>query len=437
MSLTYDTAVSPSAGRRFRAYTSRHLDDLASRAGLSDAERLEVRAVAEVLPFRVNDYVVEELIDWSAAPDDPIYRLVFPQADMLPEGDVSRIAKLLRSGAPKKELTRVANEVRAKLNPHPAGQMVLNIPKAGEEPMNGVQHKYAETVLFFPKQGQTCHAYCTYCFRWAQFVGEPDLKMANDDIDQLVAYLRQHPEVTSVLFTGGDPMIMGEGVLNRYIEPLLELEQLESIRIGTKALAYWPQRWVTDPDADDTLRLFERVVAAGKNLAFMAHFSHPREMMPELVQEAVRRISGTGAVIRTQAPLIRSINDDAATWETMWRTQVRQGMVPYYMFVERDTGPQDYFAVPLARAYEIYQQAYKQVSGLARTVRGPSMSATPGKVCVDGIAEVAGEKVFVMHMIQARDADLVGKPFFAQYDENATWLFDLKPALGATRFPYE
>ena len=437
MSLTYDTAVSPSAGRRFRAYTSRHLDDLASRAGLSDAERLEVRAVAEVLPFRVNDYVVEELIDWSAAPDDPIYRLVFPQADMLPEGDVSRIAELLRSGAPKKELTRVANEVRAKLNPHPAGQMVLNIPKVGEQPIDGLQHKYNETVLFFPKQGQTCHAYCTYCFRWAQFVGEPDLKMANDDIDQLVAYLRQHPEVTSVLFTGGDPMIMGEGVLNRYIEPLLDLEQLESIRIGTKALAYWPQRWVTDPDADDTLRLFERVVAAGKNLAFMAHFSHPREMMPELVQEAVRRISGTGAVIRTQAPLIRSINDDAATWETMWRTQVRQGMVPYYMFVERDTGPQDYFAVPLARAYEIYQQAYKQVSGLARTVRGPSMSATPGKVCVDGIAEVAGEKVFVMHMIQARDADLVGKPFFAQYDENATWLFDLKPALGATRFPYE
>src|SRR5690606_15042100 len=193
MSLTYDTAVSPSAGRRFRAYTSRPLDEMTCRAGLSDADRLEVRAVAEVLPCRVNDYVVEELIDWSAAPDDPIYRLVFPQADMLPEGDVSRIAELLRSGAPKKELTRVANEVRAKLNPHPAGQMVLNIPKAGEEPMNGVQHKYAETVLFFPKQGQTCHAYCTYCFRWAQFVGEPDLKMANDDIDQLVAYLRQHP----------------------------------------------------------------------------------------------------------------------------------------------------------------------------------------------------------------------------------------------------
>ncbi|HEX6327464.1 MAG TPA: hypothetical protein VFZ72_12915, partial [Jiangellaceae bacterium] len=343
-----ETATSMSTGRRFRAYTSKHLEELTTRAGLSADERLAVRAVSTVLPFRVNAYVVDELIDWDAAPDDPIYRLTFPQADMLPPDDVATIADLIRKDASKLELNVAANKVRARLNPHPAGQLELNLPKVGDEPLNGVQHKYAETVLFFPKQGQTCHAYCTYCFRWAQFIGEPDLKMANDDIDNLINYLREHPEVTSVLFTGGDPMIMSEGVLNRYLEPLLEIDQLESIRIGTKALAYWPQRWVTDPDADDTLRLFERVVAAGKNLAFMAHYSHPHEMMPEIAQEAVRRIRSTGAVIRTQAPLIRTINDDSDTWATMWRTQVRQGMVPYYMFIERDTGPQDYFSVPLA-----------------------------------------------------------------------------------------
>src|SRR5690606_41770487 len=68
------------------------------------------------------------------------------------------------------------------------------------------------SVLFFPKQGQTCHAYCTYCFRWAQFVGEPDLKFASGEVDHLVRYLKDSPQVTSVLFTGGDPMIMGEGV---------------------------------------------------------------------------------------------------------------------------------------------------------------------------------------------------------------------------------
>ncbi|NUW47033.1 KamA family radical SAM protein [Nonomuraea rhodomycinica] len=422
--------------RRFRAYTSKHLDDLLLRAGLDDDERLRVRAVATVLPFRTNAYVVDELIDWSAAPDDPLYRLVFPQADMLPAADVARLADLLKAEAPTAELLAEANRVRARLNPHPAGQMELNVPRLDDEPVPGLQHKYPETVLIFPKQGQTCHAYCTYCFRWAQFVGDADLKFASDDVEQMVRYIRRHPEVTSVLITGGDAMIMGEPVLRRYLEPLLALDQLESIRIGTKSLAYWPQRFTTDPDADSTLELFERVGAAGKNLAFMAHFTHPRELEPPLVEAAVRRILGTGATIRTQAPLIRSINDDPALWSAMWRRQLRMGMIPYYMFVERDTGPQDYFAVPLARAHEVFRDAYASVSGLCRTVRGPSMSATPGKVCVDGVTEIAGQRVFVLHLIQARDPSLVGRPFFAHYDPTAVWLGDLRPAF-ADRFPFE
>ncbi len=313
---------SPLAGRRFRAYTAKHLDALTLRAGFDAGQRLAVQAVATVLPFRTNAYVVEQLIDWDAAPDDPIYRLVFPQADMLPQADVRRIAGLLANGAPDGEVRAVAHEVRMRLNPHPAGQLALNIPDLPDGPVPGIQHKYPETVLVFPKQGQTCHAYCTYCFRWAQFVDEPDLKMATADIDRVVAYLGAHPEVTSVLFTGGDPMIMGAPVLRRYIEPLLGagLGHIESIRIGTKSLAYWPQRFVSDPDADDTLRLFEEVAEGGRTMAFMAHFSHPRELEPELVGEAVRRIRATGAVIRTQAPLIRSINDDPATWAQMWRS---------------------------------------------------------------------------------------------------------------------
>jgi len=438
MSVQGIVPVVPAQGRGFRAYSAKHLDQLAARAGLDEVERLAVRAVATVLPFRTNDYVLESLIDWSAAPDDPIYRLVFPQADMLPADDIAPIAAMLDSGAPEREIQAAAHSVRMRLNPHPAGQLALNVPALSDEPLPGVQHKYPETVLVFPKQGQTCHAYCTYCFRWAQFVGEPDLKMATDDMSRVTSYLRAHPEVTSVLVTGGDPMIMGSAVLRRYVEPLLHpsLAHLESIRIGTKSLAYWPQRFLTDPDADDTLRLFEQVAAAGKTLALMAHFSHVRELEPVPVATAISRIRSAGAIIRTQAPLIRTINDDAACWSQMWRTQLRLGLVPYYMFVERDTGPQGYFAVPLARATEIFRDAYAGVSGLCRTVRGPSMSTTPGKVCIDGVTEIAGQRVFVLHMIQARDPSLVGRPFFAHYDPDAVWLSDLRPAF-ADGFPFE
>lgn len=68
------------------------------------------------------------------------------------------------SGDPLKLIDTVA-EIRESLNPHPAGQKELNAPK--EEKLTGVQHKYSETVLVFPAAAQTCHAYCTYCFRWA------------------------------------------------------------------------------------------------------------------------------------------------------------------------------------------------------------------------------------------------------------------------------
>ena len=243
----------------------------------------------------------------------------------------------------------------------------------------------------------------------------------------------------NVLFTVGYPMIMKAQTLLAYIEPLLspELGQVREIRIGTKSPGYWPQRFVTDSDADDVLRLFEDVVKSGRHLALMAHYSHPRELSTPIAQRAVERIRATGAVVRTQAPLIRHVNDDADTWASMWNAQVALGAVPYYMFVERDTGPQHYFEVPLARALAIFNGAFRQVSGLGRTVRGPSMSATPGKVLVDGTATVRGEQVFVLKFLQARDPSWVGRPFFARFDPEATWLSDLRPAFGEREFFFE
>jgi len=122
------------------------------------------------------------------------------------------------------------------------------------------------------------------------------------------------------------------------------------------------------------------------------------------------------------------INDDADMWAKMWAKQVQLGCIPYYMFVVRDTGAQHYFGVSLVKAQEIFRNAYKKVSGLGRTVRGPSMSATPGKVQVDGIVTIQGEKVFSLRFLQGRNPDWVQRPFFAKYDENAIWLDDLKPA---------
>ncbi len=169
----------------------------------------------------------------------------------------------------------------------------------------------------------------------------------------------------------------------------------------------------------------------------MAHYNHWKELDTEVAQAAIRRIRATGAVIRAQGPLIAHINDDPAVWAKMWQMQVRLGIVPYYFFVERDTGARHYFEVPLVRAWQIYREAMQQVSGLARTARGPSMSASPGKVEIQGVTEIAGEKVFVLRFIQGRNPDWVQRPFFAKYDEKATWLDHLVPAFGEEKWFWE
>jgi KamA family protein len=367
-----------------------------------------------------------------------MYRLNFPRREMLSKRHYGTMESLLRSNADRNRINYAANEIRDELNPHPAGQREYNVPTYKGEPLRGIQHKYHETVLFFPSQGQTCHAYCTFCFRWPQFTGLTEIKFSMKQTEKLVGYLREHPEVTDVLITGGDPMVMNASSFARYINALLEadLPNLKTIRIGSKSLAFWPYRFVTDSDADELLSVFRKITDHGKYLTFMAHVSHPVELSTNIVHEAIGRIKQTGAQIRTQSPIMDHINADAGVWAQMWKRQVSLGMIPYYMFIARDTGARDYFSIPLVRAWRIFRQAYSRVSGICRTVRGPSMSANPGKVQILGVAEVDGEKIFVLNFIQARKREWVGRPFFARYDEQAKWLTDLQPAFGKSEFFY-
>lgn len=321
----------------FEVYTARDLDRIPQLQRLPDQMRFEMKIVSAVLPFRVNRYVVEHLIDWDAVPHDPIFQLTFPQRGMLAPAHFDMLAKALQNRTSPSQWEATIQRIRRELNPHPAGQMELNVPRDDEgNPIEGLQHKYPETVLFFPAQGQTCHSYCTFCFRWAQFVGDKTLRIATSQARQLTEYLRRHPEVTDVLFTGGDPMVMKTAHLAAYLEPLLtpEFAHIRSIRIGTKALTFWPFRFLDPNEGDALMRLFERVMAAGKHLAIMAHVNHWRELQAEPTLLAIERLRTTGVMLRAQAPLIRHINDDPQIWAKLWQKEVELGIIPYYMFVE-------------------------------------------------------------------------------------------------------
>ncbi|WP_445945887.1 KamA family radical SAM protein [Shewanella sp.] len=398
----------------------------------------DVKVTALVFPFRVNKYVLNELIDWNNIPNDPMFRLLFPMSGMIGEKNFERLSYLLEHECDKWVIQDAVDSIREGLNPHPSGQMTKNRPSIGENQLQGFQHKYPETLLFFPSQAQYCHAYCSYCFRWAQFTAK-STRMNSKDSALLQDYLSQHHEVTDVLLTGGDPMVMRTHKMREYLSALLSdtCKHVTNIRIGTKSLAFWPARFVTDSDAFELCELFKRAGERGKNISIMAHFSHPKELSSTLVRQAIKNLRDAGTTIRTQAPLLRGINDDPDIWVAMWKQQVNLGLIPYYMFIDRDTGARNYFDVTLARALEIFSQAYKRVSGLCKTIRGPVMSADPGKIQVMGTAEIGGEKVFCLQFIQARNPAWINQIFFAKYDSQATWIDQLKPALGASKFFWE
>ena len=419
-----------SAAPRYRALGLEEALARPELARLGPEQKAEMRLVARVLPFRVSEHALEALIDWQRIPQDPLFRLLFPRRELLPPAEFEALAALERSGADERRMAAHVTALRARLNPDPAAQLELNRPWIDGAPASGLQHKYAETVLFFPAAGQTCHAYCAFCFRWPQFVGEPAHKQAEPDSARLLRYLAEHREVRDLLVTGGDPLVMAAERLEALLLPLLgeAYEHVAHLRIGTKALSFWPRRFLSDPDSERLLALFTRLVAAGKHLALMIHADHPRELEHPLTREAIRRLRATGAVLRLQSPLLAGVNDSSELLLELWERATDLGLVPYYLFVARDTGAHAGFRLPLARALELFQGAYARCSGLARTVRGPVMSATPGKLEILGLSGPPGEPRFLLRFLQARDPAWVLRPFEARFDPQAAWFDELRPA---------
>lgn len=409
---------------------------------LDDEYRQDLKILSIIFPFKVNKYILEQLIDWDNWENDPIFKLVFPNRKMLNEIQFRQLSEAYLSNN-KELLKNTALKIWKQLNPHAEGQLDLNVPVLNGQKLFGLQHQYQETVLAFPSRGQTCHAYCSFCFRWPQFIGQKEFKISLNDTSLLLEYLKTKPLVTDILLTGGDPMVMSFKAFKEYLDPVLNSisnTNIQTIRIGTKSLTYHPFKFTTDKESDEFIKYLELIVSKGLNLSIMAHFNHPRELQPEVLSKAIKRIRSTGAQVRTQAPLLKNINDDSKLWAEMWRKQVNLNMIPYYMFIARDTGAKQYFEVPLKRAWEIFRDAYRQVSGVCKTVRGPVMSSLPGKIQVLGVteAEKNGQIVdaFVLRFIQARNPNWVNKPFLAKFNPNAYWINDLEP-LYSNKFFFE
>lgn len=341
---------------------------------LSVTEKEKLKAITEKFVFRVNDYYLS-LIDW-ADPADPIRKLVIPN-----EGELLEYG---RWDASDEDTNYV---------------------------VQGCQHKYRSTALLIVSE--VCGAYCRYCFRKRLF--RNDVKEAQSDVEPGLQYIAQHPEISNVLLTGGDSLILATPKLKGILERLRAIDHVKIIRLGSKIPVFNPMRIYEDEELLETIKMYS---SADKRIYVMAHINHPREITPEAVR-GFEALHQAGAIVVNQTPILRGINDNAEVLGKLLDRLSWAGVTPYYFFVNRPVAGNRDFVLPLQQVYSLVEEAKSRTSGLGKRVR-LSMSHTSGKI---EILAIDNGKAYLKYH-QSREGQY-GKFMVLDCPADAAWFDDL------------
>lgn len=350
--------------------------------GMDSREQEALQEVVDKFVFRSNEYY-NSLIDWHD-PADPIRRIIIP--DM---GELDEFGTLDAS-----------NESDYTVVP-------------------GCEHKYRDTALLLVND--VCGGYCRFCFRKRLFMDDNDEVVR--DIDEGLAYIREHQEIDNVLLTGGDPLILGTRRLEPVLRRIREIEHVRIIRIGSKMPAFNPFRILED---ESLLELFARYSTPRKRIYLMAHFNHPRELTPEAM-ECMAMLQRVGVATVNQSPLLAGVNDDPRTLSELFDKLSFMGVAPYYMFQCRPTEGNRFFTLGVEEASRIFEEARLRSSGLAKRAR-LVMSHASGKIEILGTH--AGQTFFRYQ--RAADPEDEGRFLIFPSNPEATWFDDYVDAQETT-----
>ncbi|WP_430681823.1 KamA family radical SAM protein [Mesorhizobium australafricanum] len=276
----------------------------------------------------------------------------------------------------------------------------------------GFQHKYAKTGLLLATD--RCASYCRYCLR-KRLVGKKSDEIA-EDFAQIAQYIRGHPEMTNVLVTGGDPLVLSTAKLDKMLDHLLPIPHLDSIRFGTKILAYQPKRF-EDPALS---ALFHRIDEAGKAAVIVTHFDHIGEISVD-AEHKIRSLRAQGVQLMNQTVLLAKVNDDPEILAATFAKCHQIGVRPYYLFQARPVKGASHFQVSLRRGIEIAHGINQRLSGIQKTFKY-IMSHHTGKI---EILDIGADGRLYMRYHQNKDSEKIGTVFSRTYFEGARWLDDL------------
>ena len=379
-------------------------------------------------------------INWDNYEKDSVFQLCFAQPDMINQ----QTAQQYMEAQSAQDRSDVASVYMEQTNPHDGNQK-LNKPwfqndKGEVEFLDGSQHKYPQTQLVFDTTTQSCFSFCTYCFRHAQVRGDHDMFLQKD-VGQVHRYLKQHKEVTDLLITGGDGGYMPVNRMAQYVMPIIEnpeLLHIKNIRLASRALTFQPEM-ILSSKYDKMLELFDTLRDNGIQLAWMAHFSTPRELLNPSTIAAIRRLQNHGVTVRSQSPMMNHISlftdklgkvdveKSAQNWIDLANILGMLSIGFHSMYCARPTGEHHYFTAPLADMERVFNRVYHSLSSINRPSRHISMTISAGKLAIMGTAVVNGEKCFALQFTEARNMAWMDRVFLAKYNEHESRVDFLSP----------
>lgn len=228
-------------------------------------------------------------------------------------------------------------------------------------PIDLVTRRYPRVAIIKPYE--SCPQICVYCQRnWE--ITSPLMASAMappEKLDAALDWFAEHNRMMDILVTGGDPLVMGDELIDRILNRLSQMPHLKSIRIATRTPATVPQRITPE-----LCEIFSQYHEPGKrNLCVVTHLMHPYEITPEAV-EAVARIRRVGMMVYNQQVFTFA---NSRKFETAaLRIALKQiGIDPYYTFNMKGKTEMEDYSVPIARILQERKEEARTLPGIFRT----------------------------------------------------------------------
>ncbi len=305
-------------------------------------------------------------------------------------------------------------------------------------PVPGLLHKYELVLLYVVR---ACSSWCRYCYRSDFLTNKTEKEIAS--IEQICGYIadynakaaaqpantpidEQIVPIKEALLSGGDPMVLNNKNLFEYMYGLAKAG-VRTIRIGTKELAFFPERF--DANFFAMLDVFHEHFP-DVNLAFMVHFTHPDELLEKdiatgayvikengmykripVTDNAIKNLRSRAYVtMENQTPIIDSVNDDADALRLLQIELKRAGINNHYYFQCREIEGHKIFAVPVEKAWKIHQDSQKGLSGIEKSRF--AMSTEAGKLEVVSVIDkldLANAPVMLPEVVRSTLESILGE----------------------------